>query len=73
VSGSTHKHNLHRALALERLLRSWDKAPEKRLGQLIVDGLGMDTMFDVLLLRSIPDEELLEAIERHLAGLGRSS
>jgi hypothetical protein len=68
--GSTQKHDLRRALTVERLLRSWDKAPTKRLGQLIVEAMDMDGYFDVILLRGIPDDQLLETIERHLAGLG---
>lgn len=55
---------------MERLLRSWDKAPEKRLGQLIAEALYVDGYYDSILLRGIPDNQLLEAIERHLAGLG---
>jgi hypothetical protein len=61
---SSHKNELHRALILERLLRSWDKVPTKRLGQLIVESMGYSD-----LLRGIPDDQLLETIERHLAGL----
>jgi hypothetical protein len=61
---------MRRALVLERLLRSWDKEPKKRLGQLIVEALNIDGYFDIILLRAIPDDQLLEAIERYLAGLG---
>jgi hypothetical protein len=70
MSASGTNNDMRRALMLDRLLRSWNKVPEKRLGQLIVDGLDMDTLFDVMLLRSIPDHELLDAIERYVLSRG---
>jgi hypothetical protein len=70
-SGSTDKHDMRRALCLDRFLQSWDKVPDKKLGQLIVEGLDMQGAFDISVLRNIEDTDLLEAIERHLAGLRR--
>jgi hypothetical protein len=54
-------------------MRSWDKAPTKRLGELIAECLDMQNVFDIRTLREISDANLVEAIERHLAGLGRQA
>jgi len=70
-TGSTDKHDMRPALFLDRLGRSLDKVPDRRLGQIIADALDMQTLFDITALRNIENTDLLEAIERHLAGLRR--
>ena len=55
---------MRRALFLERLAKAWDKSPDMRMGQLLVEALGMQGPFDVLALRTIDDSQLAEAIER---------
>lgn len=61
---STDKFDMRRALFLERLVKAWDKAPDMRMGQLLVEALGMQGPFDVLSLRTLEDMQLAEAIER---------
>lgn len=67
---TTDKHDVSRAIFLERLLKSWEKAPEMRLGQLIIEALSAEPMelepFIVITLRHIPDSQLAEAIERYV-------
>lgn len=72
MASTTDKHDVSRAIFLERLLKSWEKAPEMRLGQLIMEALvggepskGVEP-FVLVTLRHIEDSQLAEAIERYV-------
>jgi hypothetical protein len=71
VAETTEKTDVRRALFLERLIKSWDKTPTSRLGELIAKALDMSTAFDVHVLENIDDVDLVERIERYvLTGSG---
>jgi hypothetical protein len=71
-SHTTDKHDVGKAIFLERLLKAWEKAPDMRLGQLIIESLvgeknikGAEA-FMIITLRHLEDSQLAEAIERYV-------
>jgi hypothetical protein len=67
---STVKFDNRKALFLERIARAWEKAPEgMTFGRLIVEALGFtheSARFDLLVLRTLEDHALAEAVERYI-------
>jgi hypothetical protein len=55
-----------KALFLARLLKSWEKVPDVRMGALISDALTHQGLLTTSHLELISDQELIEAIERYV-------
>lgn len=56
---SSHRVEIHRAVALQRIARAWDKRPDLTLGELIAEAT-----YGEPALRSMTDEQLLGLIEK---------
>lgn len=62
------KTSQDRAALVARLLAAWERAPEKRLGELISGGLDADTIADVF---EAGDEQLVRGVEAFVKELAR--
>jgi hypothetical protein len=66
MAKTTDRFDVSKAIFFERLMKSWEKMPEKRFGQLIVEALDGSAAFLVITLRNIEDTQLAEEIERYV-------
>jgi hypothetical protein len=57
--------NPHRVVILERIGKSWDKMPDLRLGELVLEALGCQNMTPEV-LRTIDDKRLAGIIEHYV-------
>jgi hypothetical protein len=62
---STTRFDPHRVVVLERLSKAWDKAPEMRLGEMLLEALEAMNMTPEV-LRTLDDKRLAELVERYV-------
>jgi hypothetical protein len=64
-SPSGRFENPHRVVILERLGKAWDKMPELRIGQLVLEALECANMRPEI-LRTLDDKRLAEIVEHYV-------